>query len=211
MTNSVCTKALREFVGDSAVEQLLLPSTKALNEATEHNGPLEFIYGDEEWNVLKTAYDTENDRYLISTYGRLYNRRFDHLVKLHNKGGRYTPKGYKWSLGNQAALVCSMGAISRLVSFTFNSLDDPRNRTTIEKVLKNDFEGNLNWDNLDIAIKRFLPSVLIVNHINHIPSNNYYENLEWTTPQDNSRKAAAYRNGTLPEMYDEVPRVLQKN
>ena len=51
------------------------------------------------------------------------------------------------------------------------------------------------WNNIPESAKTWIKECVYINHIDHDPSNNYLDNLEYVTPRENSRAAVKYYGG----------------
>lgn len=51
------------------------------------------------------------------------------------------------------------------------------------------------WEDAAPALKLWIRECSIINHIDHNPANNHVDNLEWSTPEDNSHKAIKFYGG----------------
>mgnify|MGYP001212930386 CR=1 FL=1 len=82
-------------------------------------------------------------------------------------------------------------AIHKLVANTHMSVDDfPPERIA-------DF-----YDNLPESVKQWIRETVVINHINHDPTDNRVENLEYVTPRENCHKAVEQYGGHFcPDQY----------
>lgn len=53
------------------------------------------------------------------------------------------------------------------------------------------------WNDTPHEIKKFISECILINHIDHDPSNNCLENLEYVTPSENTRKAKEFYKGNF--------------
>lgn len=76
--------------------------------------------------------------------------------------------------------------IHQLVMNTFKPIDEYP-----PKSLK------LCWDKIPKEAKNWIKQTVFINHIDHDPTNNTLENLEYVTPQENTRKALKHYGGSF--------------
>ena len=94
-------------------------------------------------------------------------------------------------------------AIHKLVANTHMSIDDfPPERIADS------------YDALPESVKQWIQETVIINHINHDPTDNRVENLEYVTPRENCHKAVKQYGGHFcPDQYlkhKEPTRVIEK-
>ena len=53
------------------------------------------------------------------------------------------------------------------------------------------------WNDIPEDAKTWIKEAVIINHIDHDPSNNYLDNLEYVTPRENSRAATKHYGGNM--------------
>jgi hypothetical protein len=53
------------------------------------------------------------------------------------------------------------------------------------------------WDLCPESAKKFISESVYINHINHDPNDNNVDNLEYTTPRDNTRQAVKFYDGHM--------------
>lgn len=51
------------------------------------------------------------------------------------------------------------------------------------------------WTEVPYAVKQWIYETAVVNHIDHDPTNNKIDNLEWVTQKENARKAVEFYGG----------------
>ena len=124
----------------------------------------------EEWKPITKPYPIEG--YKISSYGRIksYKSREPRLLNCHpNTGGYLKTKLSKGSIGN-----IYYGSVHRLVALNFV----PFTRYDNEKW----------WQDMPKQIQKlFFESAFQVNHIDGDKTNNHKDNLEWSTPKENTK------------------------
>lgn len=74
-------------------------------------------------------------------------------------------------------------SIHKLVMDAFRTIDD------FPPIPKQD------WDNSSDSVKNWIRDTVVINHIDHDPSNNRLDNLEYVTPRENSIKARDHYMG----------------
>lgn len=53
------------------------------------------------------------------------------------------------------------------------------------------------WNDLPEPVKDWIKACSLINHKDHDPTNNHIDNLEWATPEENSRKAVKFYGGNV--------------
>jgi len=53
------------------------------------------------------------------------------------------------------------------------------------------------WDSTPNEVKKWIAKSVIINHMDHDPSNNFVDNLEYVTARENSRAAVKHYGGNL--------------
>lgn len=53
------------------------------------------------------------------------------------------------------------------------------------------------WDTIHPAVKEWIAQTVYINHIDHDPTNNHVDNLEYVTPRENTRKAITHYGGNV--------------
>lgn len=129
-----------------------------------------------------------NHKYMMTPVA---NRNFDGSVK-SLQVVLYYPKGFfdDTTYGDWDFYTASSSSIKKkmymhqLVMHTFkNIIDHPPER------LKE------YWSHTPESVKLFIGESCSINHINHDPSDNSVENLEWVTAKENARKATKFYGG----------------
>ena len=118
----------------------------------------------EEWKEI----DNTRGMFFISNYGRVYKKQEEIIVNDHDRIYKKMCRGRMCNLHQD-----NNGYITTNIRY-----EDGRKRVRIHRLVAENFIKNNE-------------NKKVVNHIDGVKQNNYFENLEWCTYQENTRHACS--------------------
>lgn len=173
----------------------------------------------EEWKTVRLRNGKQNKWYSISNHGNLvshfknksmgnlgFDRSYDPVsrrkikfsTKINKTSGSvkclYVKltcppdlfENYNYFVSSNSTNILKEVFAHQLVMWTFKPMDThPPDR--LEPY----------WNDIPEPVKLWIKDCSLINHIDHDPTNNHIDNLEWATPEENSHKAVKFYGGNV--------------